>query len=281
MAIDKDKQLNDYLAGRDGLSSLYGRTGSEEPSSAVDKALLDAAADIEPKKRRGTGPFSGNWFMPVALAAVLVLAVGITLTLERPVHVEPYQADRYLSTETTPAGDDSDRKVNKESLKKMEKLLTAPRLQEQQKTDDRASRERQPQPVPQAPAQPAKSGISEPAAESESKSTPLPADKFEAGDSVQSPAAGNAMDAAPAAAEPEPPTPTQSAPAGLMRQQLEEAKPADQPGLVEPQTAERWLQSIRELMAQNKIDEARQQLADFHRVYPDYPLGEEFSSLIK
>jgi hypothetical protein len=54
------------------LSRAYRALGGEEPSSAVDAAILAAA------RRRGR-----RWQVPLAMAATLVLAVAVALVVER------------------------------------------------------------------------------------------------------------------------------------------------------------------------------------------------------
>jgi Meckel syndrome type 1 protein len=44
---------------------------------------------------------------------------------------------------------------------------------------------------------------------------------------------------------------------------------------VQENTIDTELRHIRELFAQDKRDEARQRLADFHRDHPDYPLPDD------
>ena len=98
MAKDQDKHLEDYLSGKDGVSTLYAQRQADEPSALVDKTILRAAHAAVPRKTSGIGPFSGSWQIPVALAAVLVLAVGITMNLEKPGGDEAQQLERYSPT---------------------------------------------------------------------------------------------------------------------------------------------------------------------------------------
>lgn len=64
---------------------------------------------------------------------------------------------------------------------------------------------------------------------------------------------------------------------GLMKQESDELKPTEKKKA--ESAAMRWLQSIRDLEKQNKTDEAKKQLADFRRVYPNYPLPEDLKNL--
>lgn len=62
------------------VSAAYRGLGREEPPAGVDAAILSAAR--RPRRR---------WAVPVSIAAVVVLAVGVTLRvqLERPPEAEP------------------------------------------------------------------------------------------------------------------------------------------------------------------------------------------------
>ena len=64
--------------GDDLLRKRYRDLGAEEPPAALDKAILSAA-------QRAVAPRSASqrWAIPVSLAAVLVLAVGVTLRMQQ------------------------------------------------------------------------------------------------------------------------------------------------------------------------------------------------------
>ena len=65
------------IDGDDKLSRRYRDLGAEEPPRALDEAILASA-------RRAVAPRSTQrWAMPVSIAAVLVLAVGVTLRMQQ------------------------------------------------------------------------------------------------------------------------------------------------------------------------------------------------------
>jgi len=84
MSADDDRLLDEYLSGDTELSRSYRRlSGDEQPLESID-AHIKAAA----RREVGTGPHRARawrpaWTAPLAAAAVLVLAVGITLQLSR------------------------------------------------------------------------------------------------------------------------------------------------------------------------------------------------------
>src|SRR6185503_11833855 len=66
------------------VAQRYRELGAEEPPRALDEAILAAA-----RREAGAGPVRSSrqrWYAPLATAAVLVLAVAVTLNmqLERP-----------------------------------------------------------------------------------------------------------------------------------------------------------------------------------------------------
>ena len=66
--------------GDDKVTRRYRELPAEEPPAALDAAIRDAA-------HRAVAPKSGaqRWAVPVSLAAVLVLAVGVTLRMQQEV----------------------------------------------------------------------------------------------------------------------------------------------------------------------------------------------------
>src|SRR6185503_11049047 len=65
------------IDGDDKLSKRYRELGREEPPRALDEAILASA-------RRAVAPrTTQRWAMPVSIAAVLVLATGVTLRMQQ------------------------------------------------------------------------------------------------------------------------------------------------------------------------------------------------------
>lgn len=283
MTQKKDKQLDDYLAGKDPLSSIYAQGAQPEPSEGADKRILEAARQSVGKKGAGLGPFSGSWFVPAALAATLVLTVGIVVTLEDEVNPVRYQPNQYRANEPQPAPAASERKrqeseslgVTRATDKKPAKKMKSDALKE-----ERASDEVEKQQAPalllerNAVTTPAPAATPTPATET------APAVTQEAAPTEQAPAESPSAEPAEAADV------MRTAPAGLSEEPAAgfrgpELKTNDAAEPEGPATPERWLRSIRELIEQNRTEEARQQLADFRRIYPDYDLGEEFQALME
>ncbi len=90
---DKDgNDLNEYQAGKDGLSQAYQQNASEMPSATTDEAILAASRKaVGSGPVRVTAPFSSTWHVPVSIAAVVVLSVLVVFNL-------PNESERAMFT---------------------------------------------------------------------------------------------------------------------------------------------------------------------------------------
>lgn len=77
-----DRLLEEFLARRGGIARNYRNASVEQPPADVDKAVLAAARRAAGSRPRRIG-WGSRWGAPLAAAAVIVLAVAVTLTLER------------------------------------------------------------------------------------------------------------------------------------------------------------------------------------------------------
>ena len=66
------------MAEPDKLDESYRRLAREEPSASIDTAILAAS-----RRALGRPSLTRRWAMPVSIAAVLVLAVGVTLRMQQ------------------------------------------------------------------------------------------------------------------------------------------------------------------------------------------------------
>ena len=85
MAEEKDDQaFKDYLRGDSGLSRRYRAGKQAQPSEHLDDAIIAAARkEAASRPRPVHSPFGGHWYVPVSLAAVLVICVSIVFTIYR------------------------------------------------------------------------------------------------------------------------------------------------------------------------------------------------------
>jgi hypothetical protein len=224
-----------------GLSRLYAQAGENEPPPALDAAILAAALAA-----RAAPPPPRPWWRrlqaPLALAASVIIAVALTLSMDRnppaefaPPASAPLQ-ERPAAERTAPTSADAGSApaplvpVGKE----------APRPAEAKREAPASARESLAPTPPAAAVAPAESGVAKaPAADMASESL--------AGSARQKSAAAPALQASREAAAP----PTPKAP-------------------------EAWLEEIRSLRRQGKLAEAESSLREFRAAYPDYPLPEDF-----
>lgn len=92
-----DRLLDDYLRGDSPLSRAYRETGREEPPAHLDAAILAQAKAAVGARRR-----KPRWFMPLSLAATVVLSVGVVLLMSRE-GVTPVPMETPLPTPGAPA----------------------------------------------------------------------------------------------------------------------------------------------------------------------------------
>jgi hypothetical protein len=213
------------------VSAGYRALGSEEPPRALDEAILAAS-------RRSPA----RWRVPLSIAAVLVLAVGVTLRML------PQQPDAE-SVALAPQVIETPRPASAPPAQ----LAQPAKPKEQAKLAARAA------PVPEPAAAPAVAGA---AAENRMRSEVA---RSAAADSVRRDEAGaGARLESRATAEASAPR-AAAAPAAAGVGML--AKKSEL-------TPEAWLARIAELRKQGRAKEADESLAEFRKRYPDYKIPE-------
>jgi len=214
------------------VSAGYRALGSEEPPRALDDAILAAS-------RRSPA----RWRVPLSIAAVLVLAVGVTLRMLPPqpdaesIALAPQVIETPRPASAPPA-----------------QLAQPAKPKEQAKLAARAA------PVPEPAAAPAVAGA---AAENRMRSEVARSaaadsarrDEARAGARLESRATAEAS--APRAAA----APAASAAQGMLAKKSE-------------LSPEAWLARIAELRKQGRAKEADESLAEFRKRYPDYKIPE-------
>jgi hypothetical protein len=236
------------------VSRRYRELGAEEPPRALDDAILSAArqATDKPHAPLVTPVGRHRWYYGVAAAAVVVLAVAVTL------HVERQQPDEFPAL-PAPSAPPAEVKAPAPAEPPAEPKA-APAAA---KPKPRAS----PAPQPRAAA---------PAPASEPAPAPTPAPQSSAPASAPELAAGRAADAmserrerAEAAAEA--PTMAKSraaAPPAASAQRAPAPAAVQRPA----ETPEQVLERIAELRRQEKHEEADRALEEFRKRYPDYKI---------
>lgn len=211
------------------LSRLYQANAPGEPPPHLDRSILAAARAAAKPIATRRAPWWRRLRTPIALAATVMLAVMLSLSVER----NPPQVD---------------------------KNVVAPRPEraapEAPTTGDASCDIGKPAPPPareaKTPAAPA------PTAKPQAAPTQLPAVRDEAPASAPPPAAVGGAASAEAESARE------------SRSKL--AAPADRAAKQETATPEAWLDEIRVLRRQGRLEEADRRLQEFRRVFPNHPL---------
>ena len=215
------------------ISERYGELPREEPPRHLDDAIL-AASRRESRSR--PAPLvvpSGRrrWYFPVAAAAIIVLAVAVTVHMER-------DEENFEVAEAPAAQAPAAQAPVPEAAGKRETFTPDPKLAPAPAPQLRDLQKAQPaQPAPAAPPPP-------PAEE--------PANRARAmarADAEQAQAREETRAAAPS-------------PARAASDRLASAAAVASP--------EQWLQGIADLRRQGRHEEADRQLAEFRKRYPDY-----------
>lgn len=105
-----DRELDDYLRGESPLSAAYREARGDEPSADLDEVLLEKARrEMHLGPKVAWSPFTRSWSLPLALAAVLVVSVTVTLVMHEqtgeplPVPAKPAAETPVATPELPPA----------------------------------------------------------------------------------------------------------------------------------------------------------------------------------
>lgn len=239
--------LAEFLTGGSGLSCTYREQVQEEPSAAVDETLRAAARqELDSSPRHIINPFGRHWTVPASLAAMFLLSVGLVMLLSDETGMSQLQNDmleeKLIEREMAPSvgasayDDDSTPALSAKPAQRLQKKKEAEKKQ------------------PAAMTQPVDSGKSIEMDRSESRPR-----KSRARQDMQGFTSDEVDGIKPATKAPDAPAPAS---------QMDIAAPAEDLKLA----PELWLQKIENLRKQGKIKEADASLAEFRKLYPDYPV---------
>ena len=247
MTEREDRELDDYLRGGSPLSAAYRGERGEAPSPDLDEVLLERARrEVHLGPKVAWSPFTRSWSLPLALAAVLVVSVTVTL-------VRHEQTGEPLPVPAKPAADGLV-VVPAPGPERKDAPAAAPAAVAPKAAPERARAPVPPAPFPAERAAPP-GREQRPAAAGAAAPAPVQQDA-----SREQPAAAPAGEAVPAAPRPE----TKAAPALRAKQEL--AKEQD----LGPDP-EAWLKRIEALRREGRHAEADALLAEFRKRFPDYP----------
>ena len=135
--MDNDKQYEDYLAGRSGVSQRYQKTQADGPTRQTDDAILAAARREVGSKPRSASPFGYRWMVPASLAAVLVLSVSIFML--QPPSIESTSGRTKIAEHDENLS--APQAIAKQKLKDDDKASLAMKRQLEEKPQNKASKE--------------------------------------------------------------------------------------------------------------------------------------------
>lgn len=250
----EDREIEEMSAD---VSARYRAAANDEPSSRVDAAISEAA-----QREAGRPRFVRNWQMPAAVAAVLV--IGVSLSLMTRVGVDslpPLDQSPDKGVEMAkPAAPSLEMQVGSAPKRKLD-LQSRP----SRERSERADREAKLRPGEDSVAsQAAGTAQSEPP---DIAAPPPPSVRqFDPSAAVRAPSAGE-----PVAEE----APAGSADENRAKSLRREVPPASAARpQADNQPPEQWLRAIEDLLKGGKDTDARAQLAEFRKRYPDYRLPE-------
>jgi hypothetical protein len=229
------------MAEDDDISRRYRELPREEPPRHLDDAIRAAARRAVHTRPAPLVVPTGRqrWYFPLAAAAIIVLAVAVTMHVERE---QP--GEEIVSAQGTPAEE-----------VKAEQPQSAPQPERRRKTEpERAAAPAPPPPVAAQDAmraQESAAGALAGSAETAPKASSAPAARAE---SAKAPAAPQAN-------------------AQLGR--TDEGRRAAALSAFALQSPEQWLQGIADLRRQGRHEEADKSLAEFRKRYPDYRISKE------
>jgi hypothetical protein len=280
--MSRDKEFEDYLEGKSGLSNLYADVPETRTPDHLDAAILaeaHRAVGARPGGRRWR-----TWGVPLSMAATLFVAVIVGLqwfhlpreTLSQQAPLKESAGVERLTPEK-PAASPEAQPAELPALERHEqRVQQAPKAEPVMPEKQRARSPEAPvadQALPASPQQqaapPAEATMSNqaPPAPLKLEAVPEAAGRAESKRSARRKAAQeqpadkkDSMDSAGAV----PPPPVLGGAASAPSPQATGKDDANAP--------EKWLARIQELKRQGKLDEARKEYAAFRKHYPDYPV---------
>jgi hypothetical protein len=241
------------------LSQRYRELGADEPPQALDAAILAASRRASKVHAAPLVPPTGRrrWYFPVAAAAIIALAVAMTLQIERQ------QPDPEAAVEpATP------------SARKIE-----PEKKDVQKQEAKPARNAGPAFTPEPPPRTAEEAARDQAAVEQARAQNEQAAREQVlaeryAERERAAASGVLREERPApspapASKPAPSVAT--APSAAPRPEAR----ADRRALASVESPERQLERIAELRKQGRDDEADKLLAEFRKRYPGYRISDE------
>lgn len=242
---------------RSGLSGRYRASSTEEPPAHLDAAIVAAARrEVERSRLRR------SWHVPASIAAVLVIGVSLALMTS--------EIEDPLPPPDTSAG------VTAGEARQAVPALAMKQEESQGRPAPRPGIERESRPSRERGAR------SDREADARQNSAVEHADSTAALPSVAAPAPAPPLQQFESAVRSETVTEQKSALADSLQEKRASAalrKEAAPSSAAPADAREEWLRKIEDLLRNGKTAQAREQLAEFRKHYPDYRLPETLREL--
>jgi len=259
------------MAEDDDISRRYRELPREEPPRHLDDAIRAAARRAVHTRPAPLVVPTGRqrWYFPLAAAAIIVLAVAVTMHVEREQPSEELVTAPAAPAGPPPLARDMTREETQAEKPTPEKPQSAPQPERRRKTESADSRQlRDSAPPPELQKAP------EPAAVLEQNTAEALKGR------AQAPQSAPAPQAAPPPvpeAKPLPQAPMAGAASprasAELRRSDEGARAASSVSAYALRSPEQWLQGIADLRRQGRHEEADKSLAEFRKRYPDYRIS--------
>ncbi len=279
-----------------GLTATYRLTAQDVPPPALDSAILAAARrEVQSRPRVAGSGFGRFWRAPLAVAAVMVLSVSLVTLMreEAPDPVTPPRADQPVAgsglealggaATVDTANTNEEQRPKSIGLKPPQTALPSglgmrqPEFLHANPLPGQGSLAPAGVPLRADPVKPAQ--VAESANRLATVTGASSADGGLAGNKASASADRIEPEARMrAAAEPAPPALPGEAKAASSSQAIRAPSPAvamGKPAYPADLAPEKWLERIEYLRKQGRFDEARVNLAEFRKRYPDHPLPED------
>jgi hypothetical protein len=258
------------MAEDDDISKRYRELPREEPPRHLDDAIRAAARRAVHTRPAPLVVPTGRqrWYFPLAAAAIIVLAVAVTMHVERE---QP--GEEIVSAPAAPAAPAEEPKAEQSRP-----VPQPERRRKTESTDSRELRDAAPPPELQKAPQPAAAPPAPAAAPAPSPPGPTQDAIRGAQESAAGALASRAETAPKASSAPAARSESARAPAApeanAQLRRADEGRRAGPLSAFSVQSPEQWLQGIDDLKRQGRHEEAERELAEFRKRYPNYRIPE-------
>jgi hypothetical protein len=249
--LDEDRELDDFLARRSPLHRRLADRDHAEPSTDLDRLVLDQAREAIDVRSNTPLYRAPRWALPVALAATVVLAFAVVLNFGRAHQNTDYPTAAAAQELSAPIADNAAESRFAPTAPALAKAAPEPTVTMPSEVEKASDKESAAATASSAPAATPPLTASNAAGIARVESQParsigpaMARARSEVAEEAQATASGDAV-----------------APAALAAEKPAEAKAKH----VDPKA---WAREIQQLRAAGRTAEADRELADFRKAFP-------------